>query len=147
MGAEIDIIDPPATAVTINGVTKEITPMKIGQIPAFVRAAGSILDDLNEATTEQENGELDVKLTPEMIGRHGENIIEAVSIAARVEPDEVQDMDVDKFIELAEVCIKVNAGFFAERVIPAFQKAITGIVGVGATPSKNSSSAATASKT
>jgi hypothetical protein len=132
----LDAFLPQARSVSVGGRTLSILPLRVKQIPAFAKAIAPAMSRIASG---------------DIIGavaEHGEQIIDAVSIATGAERDFVEALEADAFLELASVVMEVNADFFARRVLPALEKmSETMVRTLGAQPSPSSSQPASASAT
>ena len=119
----LDVLEPVATTVTFNGKELKLSPLKVGQIPAFARHIKPISTQLGSAMT----GKIDVVAIMGLLADSGDNIIEAVALASGVPADELRDTTPDKLIELAIAVVKVNADFFKGRLTPAILAAVKAV--------------------
>ncbi len=139
-------LPPVPISILIGGESLEITPLKVGELPAFARAVRPVA----------------AKLTPDpdwlrLLSEDGESVILALAIACRRPPDWVAALAVDEAIRLGEAVFQANADFFIRRVVPEITQMSARIgtqisqqVGTaipGATPSTDSSDPATATPT
>jgi hypothetical protein len=115
---EFSAIAPIGATVNFCGQEIEITPLKVGQLPKFARAIRGI--DLGKLTA-VETGEMGVLM--DLVADHGEQIIEATSIATGLSVGAIEKADVDELIVLALTVIRINADFFARRLTPAMRTA------------------------
>ena len=113
MGKETFAALPPVPAsVKIAGEHIELTPLKVGEVPAFARAVQPIAASLSAS--------------PDwlaILAEHGEAVISALAIATRRPVDWVAGLDLDEAVRLAEVVFGVNADFFIRRLLPSVTKA------------------------
>jgi len=130
---DLDVIEPAATSASFNGREIHITPLKVGQLPAFARAIKPISGVIEGMATGKLAPDLFTLLA--MVGEHGESVVEAVSIATGVDRDELMRSTPDQLIELAIVAVRVNADFFKGRLTPAILAAVKKAApGAGLTP-------------
>jgi hypothetical protein len=130
MQDEFSAIDPIATEVTFRGETYRITPLKVGQLPKFARAIKGIgLDSLAAL----ESGDMTVIL--ELIADHGEQIIDAVATASGISKEAIEGAETDEMILLVATVMRVNADFFARRLLPKLREQGQAMNGAGQTPS------------
>ena len=132
---EFDVIDPPARAATFNGRQITVGPLKVGQLPAFARAVKPIGGAVEAIATGRAG--LTFASMIDLVADHGDAIIEAVALASGVPAAELADATPDQLIELAAVCMEVNADFFGRRLTPALRAAVVGqaqTAGPGPTP-------------
>ena len=113
MGKEMFAALPPVPAsVEIAGEHIELTPLKVGEVPAFARAVQPIAASLSAS--------------PDwlaILAEHGEAVISALAIATRRPVDWVAGLDLDEAMRLAEVVFGVNADFFIRRLLPSMTQA------------------------
>ena len=113
MGKEMFAALPPVPAsVEIAGEHIELTPLKVGEVPAFARAVQPIAASLSAS--------------PDwlaILAEHGEAVISALAIATRHPVDWVAGLDLDEAVRLAEVVFGVNADFFIRRLLPSVTQA------------------------
>jgi hypothetical protein len=113
MGKEMFAALPPVPAlVEIAGEHIELTPLKVGEVPAFARAVQPIAASLSAS--------------PDwlaILAEHGEAVISALAIATRRPVDWVAGLDLDEAVRLAEVVFGVNADFFIRRLLPSVTQA------------------------
>ena len=113
MGKEMFAALPPVPAsVEIAGEHIELTPLKVGEVPAFARAVQPIAASLSAS--------------PDwlaILAEHGEAVISALAIATRRPDDWVAGLDLDEAVRLAEVVFGVNADFFIRRLLPSMTQA------------------------
>lgn len=125
----LDVIEPAPTVVKFNGREVRLFPLTVGKLPAFARAIRPFADKIQAI---ESFGPADVL---DLIAEHGENLLEAVSIASGIKRDEIDDADPATLLSLIAPIIKVNADFFARRLVPAILSARAAIPGAGQTPS------------
>lgn len=97
--------------VTIDGRAITVAPIKIRQLPAFVRAVEPIAKALAQG---------DVLAA---LAQHAEALIEAVCIGAGIERAWLEEREADVLVELAAEVIEVNADFFVQRILPKIEAA------------------------
>ena len=107
----LDALPPVPMPLVIGGETLEITPLKVGELPAFARAVRPIADKLaNQLTAEPD--------WLRLLSEDGESLLLALAIACRRPPDWVAALGVDEAIRLAEAVFAANTDFFIQRVVP-----------------------------
>ncbi|MDO8892325.1 MAG: hypothetical protein Q7V00_10805 [Sulfurimicrobium sp.] len=131
-------LPPVPETVTIGGETLDITPLKVGELPAFARAVRPVAS----------------KLTPDpdwlrLLSEDGDSVILALAIACRRPPKWVAALALDEAIHLAEAVFEANADFFIRRVVPEITRVSQriGVMIPGAMPSTDSSGQGTATPT
>lgn len=105
---ELEKLIPQATELTLHGEALAIKPLKVGQMPAFLRAISPVMQHLTR-------NEIDW-LT--LFGEHGDDLLSAIAIAVGKPRLWVDDLAADEAILLAAKVIEVNADFFTRTVMP-----------------------------
>ena len=106
-----DVLPPVPTQVSAGGEMVEITPLRVGELPAFLRAVQPVASRLA--------GDIDW-IT--LFAEQGEAVLEVVALACRREKSWVAGLAVDDAIRLAEAAVEVNADFFIRRVAPELSR-------------------------
>lgn len=131
--SDFDAIEPPCESVEFAGELRKITPLRVGQLPAFARAIKPVSGSIEAIVSGA--AEFDLNAILDLIAEHGEHVIEAVSIASGLPKKQIEDATPDELIKLAVVALRVNADFFKGRLTPALLTAIKGnLSGDGLTP-------------
>ena len=105
---DLEKLVPQAVELTVGGETLAIKPLKVGQMPAFLRAISPVMQHLTRA-------EIDW-LT--LLGDQGDDLLAAIAIAVAKPRQWVDDLAADEAILLAAKVIEVNADFFTRTVLP-----------------------------
>ena len=105
-------LPPVPVSVEIAGEHLDLTPLKVGEVPAFARAVQPIAASLSASPD---------WLT--ILAEHGEAVIAAIAIATRRPVDWVAGLDLDEAVCLAELVFGVNADFFIRRLLPSVTQA------------------------
>ncbi|RYU57032.1 hypothetical protein EWI61_13705 [Methylolobus aquaticus] len=122
---ELEVLVPPLVELTIGGETLTLAPLKVGQLPAFLRAVGPILQKLTAP-------EIDW-LT--LLGLRGDDLLTALAIATNKPRAWIDDLPADEAILLAAKVLEVNADFFTRTVLPKLDGLFTkGLIGGQPTP-------------
>ena len=111
-------LPPVPVSLVIGGERLELTPLKVGEIPAFARAVQPAVATLSAS----------LSASPDwlaLLAEHGEAVIDAVAIASRRPPEWVTNLALDDAVRLAEAVFEVNADFFIQRVLPSLTEAAT----------------------
>jgi hypothetical protein len=113
MGNDMFAALPPVPlSIEIAGERIDLTPLKVGEVPAFARAMQPIAAS--------------VSASPDwlaLLAEHGEAVITAIAIATRRPVDWVAGLDLDGAVRLAEAVFGVNADFFIRRLLPSVTQA------------------------
>ena len=113
MGNDMFAALPPVPlSIEIAGERIDLTPLKVGEVPAFARAVQPIAASLSAS--------------PDwlaLLAEHGEAAIAAIAIATRRPVEWVAGLDLDEAVRLAEAVFAVNADFFIRRLLPSVTQA------------------------
>ena len=127
--SDLDKLVPQACEITLAGETVSLKPLKVGQMPAFLRAITPVMQQIS--------GE-DIDWLA-LFGQQGDDLLTAVSIAVGKPRAWVDDLAADEAILLAAKVIEVNADFFTRTVMPRlddlFAQANAVTAATGSTPS------------
>jgi len=111
---QLAALPPVPTSLVVGGDTLEITPLKVGELPAFARAVRPLAAQLTA--------------DPDwlrLLSEDGEALLLALAIACRRPPDWVAALGVDEAIRLAEAVFAANTDFFIQRVVPTITQMST----------------------
>ena len=113
MGNDMFAALPPVPlSIEIAGERIDLTPLKVGEVPAFARAVQPIAASLSAS--------------PDwlaLMAEHGEAAIAAIAVATRRPAEWVAGLDLDEAVRLAEAVFGVNADFFIRRLLPSVTQA------------------------
>ncbi len=131
-------LPPVPHTLEIAGETLELTPLKVGELPAFVRAIHPFAQHIG--------AEVDWLA---LFGERGEDVVVALAVAARRPREWVAQLSLDAAIQLAEAVFEVNADFFIRQVTPALLRLAgrIGTLGESTGPILPSASSTTATAT
>jgi hypothetical protein len=115
--SDLDKLVPQAVEISLAGEVVAIKPLKIGQMPAFLRAITPVMQQLGG------NG-IDWLA---LFGEHGDDLLTAVSIAIGKPRAWVDALDADEAILVAAKVIEVNADFFTRTVMPRLNEQMGGL--------------------
>ena len=141
--SDLETLIPQFIELVVDGEPVVIKPLKVGQLPAFLRSISPVMQHLTAT-------EIDWLA---LFGERGDDLLTAVAIAVGKPRAWVDDLAADEAILLAAKVIEVNADFFTRTVIPKldglFQQVKLPPVPptqavAGSTPSNTSSSTVTA---
>lgn len=134
MGAamsDLETLIPQAVDLVVRDESLAIKPLKVGQMPAFLRAISPVMQQLTAS-------EIDWLA---LFGERGDDLLSAIAIAVGKPRAWVDELAADEAILLAAKIIEVNADFFTQTVIPKLDglfsamKPPTAKPGAGSTPS------------
>jgi hypothetical protein len=92
----------------IDGEPLAIKPLKVGQMPGFLRAISPVMQQLTASNIDW----------LALFGERGDDLLSAISIAVGMPRAWVDELAADEAILLAAKVIEVNADFFTRTVIP-----------------------------
>ena len=129
--SDLETLIPQAVELVIDGEPLAIKPLKVGQMPAFLRAITPVMQQIGGDGIDW----------LALFGERGDDLLTAVSIAVGKPRAWVDALDADQAILLAAKVLEVNADFFTRTVMPRLDavlasglKAPTATAG-GSTPS------------
>ena len=106
--SDLETLIPQAVELIIDGEPLAIKPLKVGQMPAFLRAISPVMQQLTAS-------EIDWLA---LFGERGDDLLSAIAIAVGKPRVWVDELAADEAILLAAKVIEVNADFFSRTVIP-----------------------------
>ena len=131
--SDLDKLVPQAVEISLAGEVVAIKPLKIGQMPAFLRAITPAMQQLGG------NG-IDWLA---LFGEHGDDLLTAVSIAIGKPRAWVDALDADEAILVAAKVIEVNADFFTRTVMPRLNEQMGGLFAQASTATAGLTSSST----
>ena len=129
--SDLDKLVPQAVELSLAGDVVAIKPLKIGQMPAFLRAITPVMQQIGGDGIDW----------LALFGERGDDLLTAVSIAIGKPRAWVDDLAADEAILLAAKVIEVNADFFTQTVMPRLNEQMGDLltpastVAAGSTPS------------
>ena len=129
--SELETIVPQGIELLIDGEPLLIKPLKVGQLPGFLRAISPVMQQMSST-------EIDWLA---LFGERGDDLLTAVSIATGKPRAWIDALDADQAILLAAKVLEVNADFFTRTVMPrldgliAQTSAAVAVTTAGSTPS------------
>jgi len=106
--SDLETLIPQAVELVIDGEPLVINPLKVGQMPAFLRAITPVMQQIGGDGIDW----------LALFGERGDDLLTAVSIAVGKPRAWVDALDADEAILLAAKVIEVNADFFTRTVMP-----------------------------
>ena len=106
--SDLDTLVPQATEVVIGGETVRLSPLKVGQLPGFLRAISPVMQQISSADIDWLS----------LFGERGDDLLSAIAIAVGKPRAWVDELAADEAILLAAKVIEVNADFFTRTVMP-----------------------------
>lgn len=128
--SDLDTLVPQPVELLINGEALRIQPLKVGQLPGFLRAITPVMQQISSADIDWLS----------LFAEQGEDLLAAIGIAVGKPRAWVDDLAADEAILLAAKVIEVNADFFTRTVMPRLDVALAAGLKVptamaGSTPS------------
>ena len=128
--SDLETLIPQSIELVIDGEPLVIKPLKVGQMPGFLRAISPVMQQLTAS-------EIDWLA---LFGERGDDLLSAIAIAVGKPRAWVDELAADEAILLAAKVIEVNADFFTRTVIPKIDSLFTAaklppVMAAGSTPS------------
>jgi len=154
MADEFDAIEPAPVELTVGGKAFALRPVTMDRLPAFARALRPIMPTIAElmALDEKADPQYAADTLLELVDKDGEQMVEALAVAIAKDKADIAaqrlvvgGLNSADFLALALPAIKVNADFFARRLLPMLlamwqeAKAATTTATPGAGPTPSSS--------
>ena len=114
--SELDSLVPQSVQLVIGGEPLAIQPLRVGQLPGFVRAISPVLHPLMGSSDMPGAGQGVDWLA--LLGSHGDDLLAAIAIAVGKPRAWVDALAADEAILVAAKVIEVNADFFTRTVLP-----------------------------
>ena len=128
--SDLETLIPQSIELVIDGEPLAIKPLKVGQMPGFLRAISPVMQQLTAS-------EIDWLA---LFGERGDDLLSAIAIAVGKPRAWVDELAADEAILLAAKVIEVNADFFTRTVMPRLDGVLAAglkvpAAKVGSTPS------------
>lgn len=127
--SDLDLLVPAGIELSVGGESITVKPLKVGQMPGFLRAISPVMQHLTA-------DEIDWLA---LFGERGDDLLSAIAIAVGKPRAWIDELAADEAILLATQVIEVNADFFTRSVIPKlgglFEQVSQGAQATGSTPS------------
>ena len=131
--SELETIVPQGIELLIDGEPLLIKPLKVGQLPGFLRAISPVMRQMSST-------EIDWLA---LFGERGDNLLSAIAIAVAKPRAWVDDLPADEAILLAAKMIEVNADFFTRTVMPRLNEQMGGLFAQASTATAGLTSSST----
>ena len=105
---DLDTLVPQGIELVVDGEPLVIKPLKVGQLPGFLRAISPVMQQISST-------EVDWLA---LFGERGDDLLSAIAIAVGKPRAWVDELAADEAILLAAKVIEVNADFFTRTVMP-----------------------------
>ncbi len=106
--SDLETLIPQAVELVIDGEPLAIKPLKVGQMPTFLRAITPVMQQIGGDGIDW----------LALFGERGDDLLTAVSIAVGKPRAWVDELAADEAILLAAKVNAVNADFFTRTVLP-----------------------------
>ena len=106
--SELETLVPQGIELLIAGEPLLVKPLKVGQLPSFLRAISPVMQQMASS-------EIDWLA---LFGERGDDLLSAIAIAVAKPRAWVDELAADEAILLAAKVIEVNADFFTRTVMP-----------------------------
>lgn len=116
--SDLETLIPQAVELVIDGEPLAIKPLKVGQMPAFLRAITPVMQQIGGDGIDW----------LALFGERGDDLLTAVSIAVGKPRAWVDALDADQAILLAAKVLEVNADFFTRTVMPRLNVEMGGLI-------------------
>ena len=115
--SELETMVPQGIELLIAGEPLLVKPLKVGQLPGFLRAISPVMQQM--ASTEID--------WLALFGERGDDLLSAIAIAVAKPRAWVDELAADEAILLAAKVIEVNADFFTRTVMPRLNGEMGGL--------------------
>jgi hypothetical protein len=116
--SDLETLIPQTVELVIDGEPLAIKPLKVGQMPAFLRAITPVMQQIGGDGIDW----------LALFGERGDDLLTAVSIAVGKPRAWVDELAADEAILLATKVIEVNADFFTRTVMPRLNGEMGGLI-------------------
>ena len=116
--SDLETLIPQAVELVIDGEPLAIKPLRVGQMPAFLRAITPVMQQIGGDGIDW----------LALFGERGDDLLTAVSIAVGKPRAWVDELAADEAILLAAKVIEVNADFFTRTVMPRLNGEMGGLI-------------------
>lgn len=125
MTTELETLIPQPVEIEVAGKKLSILPIKVGKLPAFVRAVAPFFAVFK-------HGEVDFIA---LLSDHGESVLDACAIGSGLPRAEIDDLDPAQLVNIAQAIVEVNMDFFTRRLVPSVTAAMLKAAQTGAASS------------
>jgi hypothetical protein len=123
--SDLDVIAPPIRTLAVGGREVTLTPLKVRQFPAVLRAVRPILGALAERSD-----------ADAIIGTYCDNaegINQALAAISSLTEAEINELSLEDAVSLFAAALEVNRDFFTQT-LPRLLASVMGKPGSGPTP-------------
>ena len=108
---DLDKLVPAGIKVNVGKDTLTLLPLKVGQLPAMLRAIGPLASSLKQESIDWFG----------LLALNSDALLDAIAIGCNKPRAWIDALDADDALVLAAKVVEVNADFFAQRVLPKFE--------------------------
>lgn len=106
MSTDLEKLVPPTVVVMVGGESVTLSPVRLGQLPALVRAAAPIFDRLAGGNVVQ------------ALLDDPDAVLRALEAATGIVRARLDALPLDEAIDLVAAVVELNADFFSRAVAP-----------------------------
>ncbi len=121
------VIEDTTNQVLIGGVSHEIKPVVLGQIPAVIKVGKAMFADILPLIDMDENEVTEsiiAEYSVNILSDHGDDAIKAFALLSGLGIDKVRGLDLEETVNLAKAIWAVNRGFFETKLAPMLSPAL-----------------------
>ena len=115
--SELETMVPQWIELLIAGEPLLVKPLKVGQLPGFLRAISPVMQQMASSEIDWLG----------LFGERGDDLLSAIAIAVAKPRAWVDELAADEAILLAAKVIEVNADFFTRTVMPRLNGEMGGL--------------------
>jgi hypothetical protein len=115
--SELETMVPQGIELLIAGEPLLVKPLKVGQLPGFLRAISPVMQQMASSEIDWLG----------LFGERGDDLLSAIAIAVAKPRAWVDELAADEAILLAAKVIEVNADFFTRTVMPRLNGEMGGL--------------------
>ncbi len=115
--SELETMVPQGIELLIAGEPLLVKPLKVGQLPGFLRAISPVMQQMASSESDWRG----------VFGERGDDLLSAIAIAVAKPRAWVDELAADEAILLAAKVIEVNADFFTRTVMPRLNGEMDGL--------------------
>ncbi|MDP2786256.1 MAG: hypothetical protein Q8O38_16935 [Sulfurimicrobium sp.] len=123
---ELETLFPQPIEIIVAGKSLSILPIKVGKLPAFIRAVAPFF------AVFKQGGEVDFIV---LLADHGDSVLDACAIGSGTDRAFIDDLDPAQLVNIAQLVVEVNMDFFTRRLVPVITAAARVAARTGASSS------------
>lgn len=144
----LEVLEIPSEAITINGKTVKVTPVRVKDLKVFAKHARAVV-----GVTEDDLALVQLAMTGDpvallqVVEERADSLIACIATGVKIDPAEMGEWDLGELVRAVVAVVKVNKDFFTRNLMPwiaqVSEQAIQQAAGLGATPFNPSSATVT----